>query len=261
MHNRRTFLIQSIRGLLAASATSSMLLDHTVAHAMGEEDALELGWLRLDKSEPLTRKTSLRRILQEVEKRTSIKVNAENNRVLLGKDIFDYPMLFLSGSGDFDPWSDEQIDLLRTWLQGGGVLVVDSSEGLDDGPFLRAARRELARIYPDKKPQKIPKNHVIYKSFYLIKSNPRGRLAPEVGMQGYFEQDRVPVILSSFDMMGAWSRDGFGQWEYEVEGGEIQREYAIRLGVNLVMYALCVNYKEDQVHIPFILKRRNWKVE
>ncbi len=27
-------------------------------------------------------------------------------------------------------------------------------------------------------------------------------------------------------------------------------------GVNLVMYALCLDYKEDQVHIPFILQRR-----
>ena len=33
-------------------------------------------------------------------------------------------------------------------------------------------------------------------------------------------------------------------------------ERAFRLGVNLVMYALCLDYKEDQVHIPFILKKR-----
>jgi hypothetical protein len=26
--------------------------------------------------------------------------------------------------------------------------------------------------------------------------------------------------------------------------------------VNLAMYALCLDYKEDQVHIPFIMKRR-----
>ena len=44
-------------------------------------------------------------------------------------------------------------------------------------------------------------------------------------------------------------------------GGENQREMAFRLGINLVMYALCVNYKADQVHVPFILKRRKWKVD
>jgi hypothetical protein len=39
-------------------------------------------------------------------------------------------------------------------------------------------------------------------------------------------------------------------------GGATQREAAVRLGVNLVMYALCLDYKDDQVHAPFILRRR-----
>jgi hypothetical protein len=38
-------------------------------------------------------------------------------------------------------------------------------------------------------------------------------------------------------------------------GGEVQREYAYRAGVNMVMYALSGNYKADQVHVPTILKR------
>ena len=44
-------------------------------------------------------------------------------------------------------------------------------------------------------------------------------------------------------------------------GGERQREMAFRLGINLAMYALCLDYKADQVHVPFILKKRRWKVE
>ena len=46
-----------------------------------------------------------------------------------------------------------------------------------------------------------------------------------------------------------------------VPGGSPQRELSFRMGINLVMYALCVNYKADQVHIPFILKRRKWRVQ
>ena len=37
-------------------------------------------------------------------------------------------------------------------------------------------------------------------------------------------------------------------------------ETAVRWGINAVMYALCLDYKSDQVHIPFILKRRRWSV-
>ena len=59
---------------------------------------------------------------------------------------------------------------------------------------------------------------------------------------------------------GAWARDDFGNYDFPCEpGGEKQRELAFRMGVNFVMYALCLDYKSDQVHVPFIMKRRRWK--
>jgi hypothetical protein len=68
---------------------------------------------------------------------------------------------------------------------------------------------------------------------------------------------RLAVLYSGNDMIGAFARDSLGTWEYEVvPGGELQREKSVRLGVNIAMYALCLDYKEDQVHIPFIMKRR-----
>jgi hypothetical protein len=40
-----------------------------------------------------------------------------------------------------------------------------------------------------------------------------------------------------------------------VPGGDNQREFAVRFGINLVMYALTGNYKGDQVHVDTILER------
>ena len=37
---------------------------------------------------------------------------------------------------------------------------------------------------------------------------------------------------------------------------DVRVRQAIRLGVNLAMYALCLDYKDDQVHAPFIMRRR-----
>ena len=62
------------------------------------------------------------------------------------------------------------------------------------------------------------------------------------------------MVYSQNDLLGAWARDDLGMWEYEVEPR--QRENTFRFGVNLVMYAMCLDYKDDQVHLPFILKRR-----
>jgi len=68
---------------------------------------------------------------------------------------------------------------------------------------------------------------------------------------------RLTAVYSRNDLGGAWSRDDRGDWEFEaVPGGEEQREMAFRIGINLAMYATCLDYKDDQVHLPFILKRR-----
>jgi len=70
------------------------------------------------------------------------------------------------------------------------------------------------------------------------------------------------VVYTQNDVEGAWARDNFGNYLYDVTpGGEHQRDLSFRFGINCIMYALCINYKADQVHVPFILKRRQWKVD
>ena len=71
---------------------------------------------------------------------------------------------------------------------------------------------------------------------------------------------QLSVAYIKNDMGGAWSRDDFGNWEFPcTPGGETQREYSFRMGINLIMYALCLDYKADQVHVDFIMKRRPWR--
>lgn len=231
------------------------------AFAMGGDDRFHVGQLAWGKTGWDTRPTAIRRMLQEVEKRTSVEVNTEIDAVNFGPEMFDYPMLFMSGEVGFEPWSDERIDMLGTWLKGGGFLVVDSSEGVSDGPFLRSVRRELDRIFGSESSRAVPKEHVLYKSFYFI-SEPKGRVQASPTLDAYFDDDRIPVVICANDMLGAWARDGFGRWEFDVVDSDPRaREMSLRLGINLVMYALCVNYKDDQVHTMTILKRRQWKVD
>ena len=40
-----------------------------------------------------------------------------------------------------------------------------------------------------------------------------------------------------------------------VPADPMQREYAYRAGVNIMMYMLTGNYKSDQVHVPALLER------
>jgi hypothetical protein len=106
---------------------------------------------------------------------------------------------------------------------------------------------------------RLPADHVITRSFYLLQETP-GRYASGavwVEFRGGRENDGVsPVVIGSVDWAAAWALDENGQPLYPtVPGGETQREAAFRFGVNLVMYALAGNYKADQVHVPTILQR------
>ncbi len=228
---------------------------------MGPTDRLEIALLRYGGNwDP--RPTAIRRMLQEVEKRTSVLVDPAPASVdPAQKELFAHPFVVLSGDRRFDPLPEAAVLNLRQYLQAGGFLLVDSAEGVLDGPFMESVRRELGRIFVGTPISPIPKDHVLYKAFYLI-DKPVGRLTVSPTLEGVFDDDRLAVVVSHNDLMGAWARDNFGAWKYDCKpGGEHQREYAYRLGINLVMYALCINYKADQVHVPFIMRRRKWKID
>lgn len=252
MIHRRQFL---------SALASALLTAPSLAMAIGKGDAFSVAQLEYDGNfDP--RPDALRRLLLEVDKRTSIDVDPEP-RIIKPDDpeIFKTPFLVLAGDRKFEPFSEDAISTLRTFLRSGGFLFVDSSEGVQDGPFIRSVEREIQRIFPDSPSVRIPRDQVVYKSFYLI-DKPTGRLLVNDHMTGVFDDDRLAIVVSQNDLHGAWSRDMFGNWTFEcTPGGERQREFAFRLGINIVLYALCINYKADQVHIPFILKRRDWRVD
>ncbi len=197
------------------------------------------------------------RLAWELRRRTTIAVDLEVAPVELGSPaLFEHPLLVWQGDTAIPSLAEEAVLRLRQHLTAGGTLLIDAADGLPDGPFLRSARRELARVLPDAPLGRVPAEHVIYKSFFLVDRH-GGRVLAQPFLEGMFVEQRLAVILSANDLGGAMARDPFGQWLYDVgPGGEAVREMSFRLGINLVMYALCLDYKDDQVHIPFILRRR-----
>jgi hypothetical protein len=201
------------------------------------------------------RPAALRRLSYEIGARTSIATLPGSKELPLDSpELFRHPFLYLAGEGELPPLSRGEVENLRRYLTYGGFLLCDDAAGAGD--FERSCERELARVLPGQEPGRVPADHVLYQSFYLLE-RPVGRLASRPYLTGFLQGERLAVVISSHDLGGAWSRDDLGSWEYEVvPGGESQREKAFRLGVNLVMYAMCTDYKQDQVHVPFIMKRR-----
>ena len=247
---RREFL-----ELLAAGTAAAAL--PRAGRALPDTSALLIGHVQhAGRWNP--RPTALRRLQWEVARRTSIETGAEAIPLRLDRPgLHRTPMLYLAGDGPLPPFSEPELTALRRHLQYGGFLLVDAADGSDGGGFDASARRELSRLLPASPLLRVAREHVLYKTFYLL-DRQGGRLLVKPWLEGQVLDGRLAVVYTQNDLGGAWARGQLGDWEYAcVPGGEAQRGIAFRLGVNLAMYALCTDYKDDAVHLPFILRRRS----
>jgi hypothetical protein len=245
--SRRTLLRAALAGGLAWPLR---------AFAFGEASRLTFAQLRHGgRWDP--HPDGLPRLAWEVAKRTSIETSPLVKALAPSDpELFRYPFAVLSSDAAMPVFADTEVSSLRRYLSYGGFLLVDDASAQNGGAFEKSARDLLARVVPAGKLQRVPRDHVLYKSFYLL-DGPTGRSVARPDVEGIDVGGRLAVLYSPNDLVGALARDSLGTWEMEVvPGGEGQREKAIRLGVNLAMYTLCLDYKEDQVHIPFIMKRR-----
>jgi hypothetical protein len=163
------------------------------------------------------------------------------------------PFVYLAGDRPFFAFTEPQISALRRFLQLGGTLVIDSAVTPDgDAAGFEVSAEELVTAVMPKTPMEpISPSHVLFRTFYQI-DRPVGRVLGPPQLTGVSIGDRPAVIMSRHDLGGAWARDNLGNWEFSVEpGGDRQRESAFRLGVNIVMYALCLDYKNEEPHRRF----------
>ncbi|MBC7171595.1 MAG: DUF4159 domain-containing protein [Polyangiaceae bacterium] len=241
---------------LVALALLGVLALPTGTRAIGEASDFELVGVRYGNRTEDPRPTARRRLSWAVRTRTSIETHLAPGMARLDDPaIFESPFLYFSGDEELAPLSDAEILGLRRFVEFGGFVLVDDAAP-EAGGFDRAIRRELARAFPDDPLRPIDSDHTIFRSFYLL-DRPVGRVRGPEHLEGIERDGRLAVVYSRHDLGGAWARDNLGTYLHSVvPGGEEQREAAYRLGVNLVMYALCLDYKDDQVHAPFIMRRR-----
>lgn len=202
------------------------------------------------------RPTALRRLLWELSRRTSIEVEADAQQLApCNQELFFLPLAYLAVTDALSPFPDCAVAALRTYLNHGGTLIVDAVSGGRESAFGLSLATAFAPVLSQEL-KAVPRSHVVYNAFYLLDSA-AGRSDACPDLDAISVDDRLAVIVCHNDLGGAWARSNLGLWEHEViPGGEDQRERAFRLGINLVMYALCIDYKEDKVHIPFILRKR-----
>lgn len=197
------------------------------------------------------------RMLAQIRKRTSVEAALRVKPVGVGAlALFSLPFLYVAGRGDFPNLGSEAAGWLRRYVDHGGMLFFDDASGVFPSRFSTGVEKLLAQVTPGRALKPLSADHTIFRSFYLLDDVP-GRKVVRPVFTGVEREDLSPVIFCANDLGGAWEGDPLGGYTYPcIPGGERQRELSFRMGINLIMYAMTGNYKKDQVHIPFILKRR-----
>lgn len=188
-------------------------------------------------------------------------------------DLSFYPLLYWPMDPREKSLSPKALARIGEFMRNGGTIFFDTRDltlGAARGPS-SPGEQTLKRLtagldLPPLEP--VPADHVLSKTFYLLKDFP-GRWtggqvwveklppAPKNGAPPARGGDGVsPVIIGGNDWAAAWAIDSTGHFlNTPSPGGELQREMAFRFGINLVMYALTGNYKTDVVHAPALLQR------
>jgi len=245
--------------LLLASA-GVVLLSPRPARAFGDVGAFDPRVLLTGSQTGPARTTAPGRWSWELTQRTSAPARLQPT-VVHADDaaVVDGPFLYWSGDADVAPLTGVEMAGLRRFFALGGVLFVDDAGAGDRGepsPFGRAARREIARVLPDSAPVAIGADHVLFRTFYLLR-RVEGRVEGLPTIEAIVRGGQAQVLFGEHDLGGALARGASGMWEHAVvPGGDLQREHAIRFAINVAMYVLCSNYKDDQVHAPYLMRRR-----
>jgi hypothetical protein len=227
-----------------------------------------------DRDTDETSRAGLRGLGRVLQTRTAVEPG-EPAAVDISKDeIAFYPVLYWPVLKSAEALPDATISKIDAYMKEGGLIIFDTRDyGQGGGDLLplagsggTALQRLLSKLdVPPLEP--VPENHVVTKSFYLLRSFPGrwdgGQLWVEATPKDENDAHKARVsdgvtsiMITSNDLAAAWALDDRGRPLYPVvPGGETQREMAFRGGINIVMHALTGNYKADQVHVPALLER------
>ena len=173
--------------------------------------------------------TAVKNLIEFSNINTKTTIKTQPKTVAINSiDIFNYPILFMTGHGNIF-FSEDDAENLRTYLSAGGFLHISDNYGMDD-----YVRREMKKVYPNATFQEIPYTHPIYKQTYILDKLPKihehdGKPAQGFGI--FYEGRLVCFYDYESDLSDGWEDPAVHNDSQEV------REKALKMGANIIEYA------------------------
>ena len=216
----------------------------------------------IDKNKNESSFRGLQTLSKVLERRTSVLIKGVAGIDIEVDDVYHFPFIYWPMSNDFKNLSSKAKRKIKDYFNTGGVILFDGYLLLDKQPLNTYKLKKIVSYFKEITSNElvlINKNHTLSKSFYLLNNFP-GRWNKKILLvdnSNMNVNDGVSNIILGFnDWASAWALDSNNYPLFPVvPGGEKQRELAYRVGINIVMYSLTGNYKNDQVHSKSILNR------
>ncbi|MCS7249510.1 MAG: DUF4159 domain-containing protein [candidate division WOR-3 bacterium] len=167
-------------------------------------------------------------LAKEINRRTSVKVEEKEEIItLLSENLYQYPFIFMTGHGNIN-FSEKEAKNLRDYLLNGGFLYADDDYGMDT-----AFRREIKKVFPDKELIELPIDFPIFHIFYSFNKLPKIHEHYEGSPKafGIFHKKRLILLYT-------WNTNISDGWTDRYNDPPEKREEAIRMGINIFLYAL-----------------------
>lgn len=200
------------------------------------------------------RKEALDQLVRTVSQRSNLDFSpAEKFNI---EQLAKYALIFASSTKPLAAWKPQEREAIREYLDRGGLLVADDPLAMADSRFMKSFKKEMQQILPGRELKNIPRDDVIFRTFYLLREV-SGRKLTSASIDGISLDERWVVLCSYNDLLGAILQNSQGDYSLSVSPyGLMQRRLSERLLLNFLMYGVAVDYKDDAIHLPHILKRR-----
>lgn len=184
---------------------------------------------------------NLGNVRRDVSSRTSIdllEVPRENGS--FSNDALNEPWLWIAQPSYLENLSSANTADLLAWIQRGGFLIIENHK---NGAF----KAKIKEAIPAGEWKPIPPDHELMRSFHLLSSLPQ---CNDVGWEGFHFDQRIAVLTIPGNFLENFlSPRGPGCFS------SVPQEQSLKIFINIMMVVLTTDYKNDQIHLPEILKR------
>ena len=176
--------------------------------------------------------TSLKNLLLALKSRGDIRVAQGQEAVVTAVDpeLWNYPMIFMTGHGNVK-MNDEEVRSLRRYLDQGGLLWADDNFGLD-----KSFRALMERVYPETPLVELPFSHDLFRRPNAFPNGPPKVHEHDGGpprVFGIMRNGRL-AVLYTFDCDIGNGIEDAGVHDDPAD----KREAAMRFAINIATYAV-----------------------